>query len=124
MSSFTQPLTVTKIGSRLWRVERSFTYYLGSEENPSGKITVPKGFITDFASVPRAFWWLFPPDGQYTQAAVLHDYLYFKAFSSRKWADEIFYEAMGVLEVPWWKRKLMYRAVRLFGWIPWRNKKR
>lgn len=37
--------------------------------------TVPAGYVTDFASVPRALIWLVRPYGAYTRAAVLHDYL-------------------------------------------------
>lgn len=124
MSSFTLPLTVTKIGKRLWRVERSFDYFVG-EENSDFKISVPKDFLTDFASVPRAFWCIFPPDGQYTQAAVLHDFIYSKRGLlekrelSRKECDDIFLEAMGVLEVGYITKTTIYLAVRGFGWIPW-----
>jgi hypothetical protein len=112
VSSFTEPLTVTKIGTRTWQVEREFTYYIG-QENSNNFIVVPKGFITDFASIPFIFWSILPPDGEYTQAAVLHDYC-----CSHGWlkstADFIFYEAMGVLGVPSWKKSVMFFAVRLF----------
>jgi hypothetical protein len=37
--------------------------------------TVPVGFVTDFATVPRALHWLVSPYGAYTRAAVLHDWL-------------------------------------------------
>lgn len=123
MSSFTKPLTVTKIGPRLWRVERQFTYFIG-EEDSDEFVIVPKGFETDFASVPRLFWTLIPPDGTYTQAAVLHDFLYFKKLYVRKRCDEIFLEAMKVLKVNWFKRRIMYWAVRAFGWIGWNRHRR
>ena len=115
MSSFTQPLTVTKVGNRLWEIDRSFRYYVGKEDSDF-YIDIPKGFMTDFASVPRIFWIIFPPDGKYTQAAVVHDFLYLKQhLDSRKEADDIFLEAMKVLEVPKFKRMAIYTAVRLFG---------
>ena len=117
MSNFTQPLTVTKIDTRRWKLERAFTYYINEEGGES--ITVPKLFITDFASVPRIFWTLFPPDGRYTQSAVLHDYLYFKQIYSRRRSDRIFLESMKVLKVSWWRRRSMWVAVRSFGFIPW-----
>ena len=122
MSSFTDPLTVTKIEKRLWRVERGFTYYIG-EEGSGEFVTVPEGFVTDFASVPRLFWIILPPDGQYSQAAVLHDYLYSEQIFTRKKSDDIFLEAMTVLKVSWLKRRTMWLSVRMFGWIPW-NKRR
>ena len=120
MSSFTEPLTVTKHG-RWWVTAKQFTYYVGEDKN-SVTITVPRGFHTDFASVPRVFWIILPPDGKYTQAAVLHDYLYSEQICERKTADRIFINAMKVLGVPLWKRRVMYRAVRMFGWIPWSKK--
>ena len=39
-------------------------------------ITVPAGFVTDFASTPRAIWAILPPTGRYQLAAVVHDFLY------------------------------------------------
>ena len=123
MSSFTEPLTVTKVGERLWRVDREFVYCVG-ELGSNDRVTVEIGFITDFASVPQVFWSILPPDGQYTQAAVLHDWLYLKQTRTRKEADKIFLEAMEVLGVAWWKRNIMYQAVRLFAWIPWNKYKK
>ena len=123
MSSFTKPLTVTKIDSRLWKVERSFEYYVGSEDSKE-VVEVPKGFITDFASVPRPFWIIFPQDGPYTQASVLHDYLYFKPMYTRYKTDYIFYEAMGVLGVPQWTRSIMHTSVRMVAWICWNKRRR
>jgi hypothetical protein len=113
MSSFTAPLTVTKIGERKWRVEREFSYHIGSEGSLE-VVTVPNGFETDFASVPRGLWNIIPPDGEYTQAAVLHDFLCVTKPFPQKRIDYIFYEAMVVLGVPLWKRKLMYWAVRFW----------
>ena len=118
MSLFTKPLTVKKLKDGRWEVSVGFTYYVG-KENSKDRIFVPTGFKTDFASVPRLFWNILPPDGQYTQASVLHDFLYSKKNRKRKECDLIFLEAMKILGVSWWKRKVMYRSVRLSGFIPW-----
>ena len=123
MSSFTEPLIVKKLSKRMWEVQCGFNYHVGSKDSKEF-IHVPEGFSTDFASVPRLFWIIFPPDGQYTQAAVLHDYLYFSRIYKRKKSDLIFLEAMKVLKVSFWKRRTIYRAVRLFGWIPFNKKQR
>lgn len=121
MSSFTKPLTVTKIGTRLWRVERQFTYFVG-EEDSNEWITVPRGFKTDLTSIPKIFWTIMGhPAGKYVQSAVLHDYMYFNAVYIRKRCDEIFEESMRVLKVFWLQRKIMYLAVRMWGWIGWRR---
>jgi len=151
MSSFTGEIILKKIGSRIWEVYTPFEYHIGSEDS-NDIITIPKGMSTDFASVPRLLWAILPPDGQYTAATIVHDFLYFMngikiaiqsgsrmiyikekypfllgykikdfKFRKRSECDRIFLEAMQVLEVPWWKRKVMYAAVRAGGWIPWNN---
>jgi hypothetical protein len=87
-------------------------------------VLIPAGFETDFASVPRFFWRIVPPWGKYSPAAVVHDFLYATGVVSRRRADKIFLRAMCQLDVAWWRRQLMYRAVRAFGWIPWNNHRR
>lgn len=37
---------------------------------------LPKGFSTDFASVPERLWGLFPPYGHDILAFIIHDYLW------------------------------------------------
>jgi len=87
--------------------------------------TVPIGFITDGASIPRLFWSFVgsPFTGLYRRAALIHDYLYATQTTKRSYADRIFLEAMKDLGVSWWKRRVMYLAVRGWGWRPW-NKHR
>ncbi len=46
------------------------TVYVGSHD----VITIPGGFRTDLATVPRAFWALMPPTGSYEQSALVHDW--------------------------------------------------
>ena len=121
MSSFTEDLTVTKISKRMWKVERGFRYYIG-EEGSDNYVDVPAGFETDFASVPRIFWIILPPAGEYTPAAVVHDSLYNTHLMDRAKADRVFLEAMKVLKVPLWKRRIMYRAVRIGGGFVWSRK--
>ncbi len=118
MAHFSRPLTVTKIDNDLWVVEIPFLYYTGDD---GFYIEVPDGTLTDFASVPGIFQSIIPKDGSWTQAAVLHDYLYKSHIKSRKESDEIFLEAMGVLKVPDWKRYAMFYAVRLFGTPAWNS---
>lgn len=121
-SSFTTPLIVSPLpDGRKWRLFRQFTYHIGSRYSQR-KITVPEGFVTDFASVPFFAWCLIPKWGKYGKAAVVHDYLYQYGALSRKQADEVFREAMGILGVVPWRRFLMYWAVRLFGWAAYRER--
>ena len=121
MSQFTTPLVVELIGENLWRVYESFEYHVGSY--PSNEIiTVPKGFVTNFASAPRICWCIVSPVDGHGKAAVLHDYLYeIKYKNNRKYCDKIFLEALEVLKVNIIKRYLMFYAVRLVGWIYWKE---
>ena len=85
-----------------------------------GTITVPTGFITDGASIPKMFHNILGPFGCYFHAALIHDYLYSPSSTGhfetdRQEADMIFKEAMFNVGVPWPTREIIYRAVRLFG---------
>ncbi|ECB2272091.1 DUF1353 domain-containing protein, partial [Salmonella enterica subsp. enterica serovar Newport] len=110
---FTTPAILEMLDHYLWRIHEPFEFYL-SDDN-SDVISVPAGFITDLASVPRIFWTFMPPDGKYAKAAIIHDYLYDNALRTKKEADRIFLDGMTVLGVPKWKRIVMYLAVRIFG---------
>lgn len=109
----------------LWMVTKAFNYHVGDEQS-STIITIPAGYLTDGASVPRVFWSLIPPWGNYGQAAVLHDWLCENGYVmvngiidniDRKQADDIFLEAMGVLKVPKYKSIIMYYAIRAFCYL-------
>jgi hypothetical protein len=120
MSSFTTPLILEYVDGRTWIVNQEFVYHIGGSESGMA-IVVPAGFPTDFASIPRVFWRVLPPTGTYGKAAVVHDFLYKSQAGTREWADAVFLEAMDVLGVPAWKKIVMYRAVRLFGWKSWND---
>jgi hypothetical protein len=119
MSRFTRILTVSPLADgRTWYLKEEFGYDVGSEGS-GDSIDVPVGFLTDFASVPRPFWWLFPTWGRYGNAAVIHDYCYWLQSISRRRADQVFLEAMGVLGVGRITRAVLFSAVRVFGGVPW-----
>lgn len=103
-------------------------------------VTVPRGFITDFASVPRLAQLLpgFNRTESSANAAVLHDWSYccrgemvvdtvsgngMVLHLSRKECDQLLYEgliASGYSRVVAW---LFYSAVRVGGWIYWNRRK-
>ncbi len=90
-----------------------------------GEIIVPVGFETDLASIPRMFWSIVPPMGHYTEAAVVHDFLYrhgveftlYGKKATRKAADRLFRDLMKVSGVGFMTRNLLYVGVRIFGSI-------
>ncbi|MCK5063936.1 MAG: DUF1353 domain-containing protein, partial [Candidatus Fermentibacteraceae bacterium] len=54
-------------------------------------------------------------------AAVVHDWLYWRQTRSRKESDRIMLEGMGVLRVPRWQKYPIYIAVRSFGCLAWKR---
>ncbi len=111
---FDDPLVLTYIDGHNWRVDGAFDYH--SDVRPGWVINVPDGFITDFASVPRALWGLYSPTGTYGKAAVVHDYLYRTyGLATKAEADAVFLEAMEYLGTGWWTRHTLYQAVHWFG---------
>jgi len=96
-----------------------------------GEISVPAGYITDLASVPRLAWAVIAPF-DVARAAVIHDLLYEKingAFKKgliktksereiyRSIADNVFKQGMEFAEpsVSKWKIWCAYNTVRVFG---------
>ena len=110
---FDGPLLLRFLDGREWEVAETFVY----RHHTVGAIIVPKGFVTDFASVPRIFWRLLPPTGGYGKAAVIHDYLYRTATFpvTRAQADQVFIDAMAESGVAPAVRRTMWSAVRAFG---------
>ncbi len=93
-----------------WELVQSFSY-IGARET----FTIPAGFRTDFASVPRVFVWLLPRYGRWTEAAILHDYLWELSRQNKfrkSDADGIFNRAMRELGVPYLRRWIIWAAVR------------
>ena len=100
----------------------AFEYKVGNEQ--SGRaIKIPKGYVTDADTIPKWAWSLIGgPLGRYSPAAVVHDFILQFNLYPRKRADEIFYEALGVLGIPYIKRKIMYAALRVkAGWNKLKN---
>lgn len=101
------------------RLTKPFIVRAGVKE-----ITVPIGFVTNFASTPRMVWPIMPPWGEYMEAAAVHDYCYAIGMCTRKKSDAVFLHLMKRLGVAFWKRRIMWRAVRLGGWYRWWKCKR
>jgi hypothetical protein len=117
VSSFTDDLRVQveqgeQDGRGLVLLLAPFSYHVGSYPSDD-VIVVPAGFVTDFASVPWFGRWLFSPFDRGAKAAVVHDWLIEQAIRSRRDADVIFREALGVLGVAPWRAWIMWAAVRL-----------
>jgi hypothetical protein len=77
---------------------------------------VPRGYETDFASIPPSSRWLIEPFGNHAEAAVVHDWLYAVGEEGkREEADKVFRYAMKEQGVNLVKRNTMFAAVRAGG---------
>ena len=152
MGQFNKLLDATYHPPRKWVLNSSLSYdsdklteedievlkSVGVKVTKKGKVTVPKGFVTDMASVPRACWMFIAPF-DVARAAVIHDLLYKnirqyrwtwreddirepkleleRIFRAKEISDKIFLCAMNDSEpeVPSYKKNPAYWAVKVFG---------
>ena len=153
MAGFNGLLDATFLPPRNWTLDKDLIYDCDtlSEKDikmlrecnvrvsDDGKITIPTGYITDLASVPRAAWAVISPF-DVARAAVIHDLLYeyintqYKTVNEsaaaedgpaskkeredyRKIADHVFKVAMKNSDppVPKWKILIAWSTVRIFG---------
>ena len=89
-------------------------------------VIVPRGFVTDFASIPQPLQILHAniSIGRYGNAAVVHDYLYWRQDCTREQSDNILATAMMEAGVSFLERQLIYQSVRQFGQAAWDGNRR
>lgn len=116
MSGFTTKLQVEWMNEDddeipQWKILTPLVY----ESDLLGRsVCVDIGFVTDFASVPRAPLAYFLAGNSGNRAAVVHDYLITTGEVDRRTADEVFLEALVSSGVDNWRAHLMYVAVQSF----------
>lgn len=138
------PPILTILNDKEFELVEPFSFKWFEEDGSKYKITIPKGYIFDGASVPRFCWSLtgLIPTGIHMGAALVHDYsyqrrgrlirselekeidgkwCYVSAVWDRKQCDDMFSFIMEAGGVTPWKRIAMYRAVRWFGGKAWNN---
>lgn len=117
----------------------------GAFKTIRNRITIPAGFRYDGASVPRVFWTLtgINPDGPQRAAALIHDMIYVQKgdlpegmqeqeIEPGSWkptygnwtrydSDRLFKKMLIASKMKKGKVKLMYFAVRIAGWIYWKD---
>lgn len=117
MSSFTKPLDIrfhsVPLKDKPFELLSDFEFYWDDDS-----VVAPKGYRTDFASIPRFFHRIMPPIGIHGKAAVIHDIICdteghfgLTHIQAAYW----FNEGMKVLGVAKWRRKAMVSAVKRFG---------
>jgi Protein of unknown function (DUF1353) len=103
--------------NREWMLFADMPYRVGTS---ASVIVVPRGFVTDFASIPQAFWSLgLSPNGTYSKAAIVHDFLYWSQGCTKLQADNLLMIAMKESSVTEAARNAVYDGVRLGGAFAW-----
>lgn len=122
MAKFMTKLEVEEVsdssndGRGAWRLLQPLVY---ASDVLNNTVTVPTGFITDFASVPRLpFVFMFTGDSAH-MAATVHDWLYASHMTTRSQADAVFREAAIETGVPKWRAWVMWAGVRVGGASHW-----
>lgn len=135
MSSFPLPLVLRALAAEevrnaesdraLYQLREEFRYV----SDTFGEIVVPAGFVTDFASIPRAaLWYVDDDDPCILFGSVIHDYLYTRhgdlglgtrVIFTREQADQVLREAMLVCGARKAQAAVVYAAVRLGGGSHW-----
>ena len=110
---FLTDLEVKELSNGYKEVLRPLIYF----DLTSMTYAVPKGFKTNYASVPKLplVYLLF--NDLPAKSTTLHDYLYSDRTVTRLHADNIFLRAMKSEGTPFLKRWAAYLAVRTFGGI-------
>jgi hypothetical protein len=109
-------LKVELLGGNRWRLLEPLRYdsaVLGC------RLTVPDGFETDFASVPRLPLAYLIAGNRFHAPAAVHDFLYSRGFTTRKEADDVLYEAMRSEGDSRTFAFIVWTAVRTFGRGRW-----
>jgi hypothetical protein len=117
---FDTRLQVERESCHKWRLLAPVTYRAALPVTggvASVEFTIPQGFVTDWASVPRLLQSFIPRTGQWDEAAALHD-LFCEALNDgepivdSRTADRLFEKVMKEADVGVVRRKLMFAGVR------------
>lgn len=127
---FLTPLVTRQVGAQKKKLEFDLVVSIDG-----ALLTIPAGFQSDGASVPRFLWSLYPPFGElYEPATWLHDYCYQhaeefdghdgKVRMTRGLADQLLYDGSNGLGFRRTGARNMWLGVRAGGWLPWRRARR
>jgi hypothetical protein len=115
------PLFISRFADPMYFLTQPITWQPEPAQDDVQTVTVPVGFVTDFASIPRIFWTALKPDGIYAWAAVVHDYMYWTQTTSKEVADKTLLYAMEDFAIPTLTKNAIYQAVHLFGGGSWKE---
>jgi hypothetical protein len=112
------PISITKIGKNTFMVRDPLTMTFN---DGAPAITVPAGFVTELASVPKRLHWWNGSTAASIMPAVFHDYLYWTQACTQDEADAVMYHAMAAEGAGGTKDAAIYRAVSGSGSAVFKN---
>lgn len=133
MSAFRSPLLLRALSAEecrkagspnvgLFELAEDFHY----QSDLLGAITVPAGYVSDFASIPGPAQWYVDNDAPcIAYGSIVHDYLYSAQGSvggaqfTREQADKVLREAMLLCGASAMQAWVVFQAVRKFGGSHW-----
>lgn len=114
MSFYTEKVTLCPLENGLWSLASDMVWEIGKRDSGHA-YTVPAGFITDLASIPRLARWIFDRgDARLAKAAILHDHMLVDQEFSRLTASAEFTAALLADGVPRWQAFVMGFAVLIW----------
>lgn len=102
--------------ARFWIVKQPLVYRVGISRD---SVVVPRGFVTDFASIPPVLQSLIQQNSANLLPAVVHDFLYWTQVCTRVQSDQLLKLAMIENRVATAQRVAIYAAVRAVGSFAW-----
>jgi len=114
---FTTPLNLTALTPDLWAVASPLVW-----EDEAGRIVVPKGFVTDLASIPHVIDWIPILDrtGLSRRPAALHDWCYAgRRQQGKDAADNLLRKALMAEGMSAAGASVYYYGVHWFGGPSW-----
>jgi hypothetical protein len=118
MKQFNGDIILEELCNGSWKLQDDFSY-----EDCSIQVTIKSNFITDGASIPKAFWSIVgnPLENDLLKPAIVHDGLYTLMQLKRLECDKLLKEMLlfnGTSKV---KAYFIYYIVRLFGGSHWKK---
>ena len=86
-----------KGSTKIQLVERFVVSVYDPMESVDLELVVPSGYVSDWASIPKLFWRLFPPNySESRHGSILHDYIYshLYLYFSKSFADRLLRDCM------------------------------
>jgi len=130
VGAFSGTLRIDFVDGIRWRLVRTDPAFQWTGNVFTGTVEPPEGMVTDFGSIPHILAAWLPAAGmghrgQWGPATVIHDCLYLIQKRPdgtplpRLEADRVLEEAMRDHGVGRFRIRLIWSAVRIFGWIWW-----